>query len=166
MQSWRTFEVYNVLTRPHESRLRTKLNDAGKGTYKLSVNDFIVKASALALRKVPAVNSSWGDDAIRRLKNLCPVSNRQLRFNYVDINVAVNTEKGLFTPLIKDADKTGLASIANTVKELAELAKTNKIAPAQLAVCANDYPTQPSSGWHIHHFQPWNVWNLSLCCCD
>ena len=70
------------------------MNEKANNNYKLSVNDFVIKAAALALRKVPAANSSWQENAIRK-------------FNYVDINVAVNTEKGLFTPIVKDADKLG-----------------------------------------------------------
>jgi hypothetical protein len=54
-----------------------------------------------------------------------------LRYNNIDINVAVNTEKGLFTPIVKDADKIGLSSISNKVKELAEKAKSNKLQPAE-----------------------------------
>jgi len=100
--------------------LRSHLNDQARGQYKLSVNDFVVKAAALALKKVPEVNSSWSDQAIRRYHN-------------IDINVAVNTDKGLFTPYVPSADKIGLASINATVKELAEKAKENKLSPAQMS---------------------------------
>jgi len=98
--------------------LRTKLNEQGKNTYKLSVNDFVIKATALALRKVPEANSSWGDDAIRRYKN-------------IDINVAVDTGSGLITPFVKDADQKGLEAISSEVKALAEKAKTNKLHPSE-----------------------------------
>lgn len=101
-------------------KMRTSLNDKANNTYKLSVNDFVIKAAALACRKVPAANSSWNGDSIRR-------------YNYVDINVAVNTEKGLFTPIVKDADKLGLASISNAVKDLAEKAKANKLQPHEFS---------------------------------
>jgi len=94
--------------------LRTKLNDKAKGEYKLSMNDFVVKAAGLALRKVPEVNSQWNSDSIRR-------------FNNIDINVAVNTDRGLLTPLVRDADKIGLASINKTVKDMADKAKANKL---------------------------------------
>jgi len=102
------------------SKLRAKLNDKGKGEYKLSVNDFVVKASALALRKVPEANSSWLGESIRRYSN-------------VDINVAVNTDRGLMTPLIKDADKIGLVSINHAVKDMAERAKIGKLTPTELS---------------------------------
>eukprot|EP01119_Soliformovum_irregulare_P000359 TRINITY_DN1024_c0_g1_i1.p1 TRINITY_DN1024_c0_g1~~TRINITY_DN1024_c0_g1_i1.p1 ORF type:complete len:508 (+),score=179.32 TRINITY_DN1024_c0_g1_i1:47-1570(+) len=94
--------------------LRTKLNDKAKGEYKLSMNDFVVKAAGLALRKVPEVNSQWMGESIRRFSN-------------IDINVAVNTDRGLLTPLVRDADKIGLATINKSVKEMADKAKANKL---------------------------------------
>jgi pyruvate dehydrogenase E2 component (dihydrolipoamide acetyltransferase) len=97
-------------------RLRQELNSKSDGSYKLSVNDFIIKAAALALKKKPTCNSAWFGDYIRRYHN-------------VDINVAVSTDDGLFTPIVHDADKKGLASIANTVKELANKAKEKKLQP-------------------------------------
>lgn len=83
---------------------------AKPGEYKLSVNDFIIKAAAIALKAVPEVNSEWRESYVRRYHN-------------VDINVAVNTDKGLLTPVVRDCDKIGLASIANTVKEVATRAQ-------------------------------------------
>jgi pyruvate dehydrogenase E2 component (dihydrolipoamide acetyltransferase) len=56
------------------------------------------------------------------------------RFTTVDINVAVNTDQGLFTPIVKDADKKGLADISNTVKTLATKAKNNKLVPSEFQV--------------------------------
>lgn len=101
-------------------KLRTRLNDKAKGEYKLSVNDFVVKAAALTCRKVPEANSSWFGDYIRRYHN-------------VDINVAVNTDRGLMTPIIKDTDKIGLVAINTAVKDLAERAKIGKLTPAELS---------------------------------
>jgi pyruvate dehydrogenase E2 component (dihydrolipoamide acetyltransferase) len=97
-------------------KVRQELNAKGDGSYKLSVNDFIIKAAALALQKKPTCNSAWFGDFIRRYHN-------------VDINVAVSTDEGLFTPIVQDADKKGLATIANTVKELATKAKERKLQP-------------------------------------
>eukprot|EP01127_Copromyxa_protea_P005283 TRINITY_DN15233_c0_g1_i1.p1 TRINITY_DN15233_c0_g1~~TRINITY_DN15233_c0_g1_i1.p1 ORF type:complete len:598 (-),score=166.88 TRINITY_DN15233_c0_g1_i1:33-1655(-) len=88
------------------SALRTQLNEMGKGDYKLSVNDFVIKAAAIALKEVPEVNSEWCDTHIRQYHN-------------VDINVAVNSDKGLLTPIVRDCDKIGLAAISNTVKAVA-----------------------------------------------
>jgi pyruvate dehydrogenase E2 component (dihydrolipoamide acetyltransferase) len=90
----------------------------GDGAYKLSVNDFIVKACALAMRDVPEVNSSWTEDAIHQHHN-------------VDISVAVATEGGLITPIVQDADKKGLVAISTQVKDLAARARTGKLRPAE-----------------------------------
>jgi pyruvate dehydrogenase E2 component (dihydrolipoamide acetyltransferase) len=97
-------------------KLRSELNSKlGDGT-KLSVNDFVIKASALALRKVPTANSSWLGDAIRE-------------YNYVDICVAVTTDTGLITPIVADADLKGLAAISKDVKSLAAKARAGKLQP-------------------------------------
>lgn len=98
--------------------LREELNDKKEANYRISVNDFIVRASALSLRKVPAVNSSWADQTIRQ-------------FLKVDVCVAVATEKGLFTPIIRNADCKGLAEISNELKKLAALAREGKLSPEQ-----------------------------------
>ena len=102
-------------------KLRADLNAraaaSGDGV-KLSVNDFIVKAAALACRKVPEANSSWMDNAIRR-------------YNYVDMSIAVSTDAGLITPVVKDADIKGLAAISAETKELATRARANKLQPAE-----------------------------------
>ena len=81
---------------------------------KVSVNDFVIKAAALALRKVPAVNASWSEDAV-------------LRWNSVDVSVAVALEDGLITPIIRHADQKGLAQISAEMKDLASRAKANKL---------------------------------------
>jgi len=102
-------------------KARAELNAKAKNNeYKLSVNDFVIKACALALRKVPTVNSSWNDNFIRR-------------FNNIDINIAINTEQGLYSPLLTNVDAKGLVAIANGVKDLAEKAKINKLSPAEVA---------------------------------
>jgi len=102
-------------------KLRAELNNRGKGEYKLSVNDFVVKAAALALRKVPEVNSSWTDTAIRR-------------YHDVNINVAVNTPQGLLTPILHKVDTLGLQKIASTIAQLAEKAKNGKITAVESQV--------------------------------
>mmetsp|Transcript_23706 Transcript_23706/g.66484 ORF Transcript_23706/g.66484 Transcript_23706/m.66484 type:complete len:525 (+) Transcript_23706:1-1575(+) len=101
-------------------RVRQELNEQADGAYKLSVNDFVVKASALALRKVPECNSSWMDKHTRR-------------HEVVDINVAVDTEAGLLTPLITSADLRGLSDINGMVKDLAHKGREGKLAPEQIA---------------------------------
>ncbi|PLX61579.1 pyruvate dehydrogenase complex dihydrolipoamide acetyltransferase [Sedimenticola selenatireducens] len=83
---------------------------------KLSVNDLVIKASALALRDVPDANSSWTEDAIHR-------------YHDVDIAIAVATESGLITPIIRNADQKGLSTISNEMKTLAEKARNGKLQP-------------------------------------
>ena len=89
-----------------------------KPAYKLSVNDFIMKASAMALMKHPDVNASWTDTAILRHKD-------------ADVGVAVALDFGLITPIIFKAQTKGLVEISNEVKELAGLAKAKKLKPNQ-----------------------------------
>ncbi len=85
---------------------------------KLSVNDFIILASAKALKDVPKANSSWTNDAI-------------LMYNNVDISVAVAIEGGLITPIIKNADQKNIKSISAEMKDLARRAKENLLAPEE-----------------------------------
>ncbi len=96
--------------------LRTQLN--AKSDTKLSVNDFIIRASALALKKVPAANASFTDTALRMYKD-------------IDISVAVATPTGLITPIIKHADQKGLAQISAEMKDLAGRAKEGKLKPEE-----------------------------------
>lgn len=97
---------------------KTLAASAGKDQtpVKLSVNDFIIKAAAGALKKVPDVNTTWHDTYIRR-------------YNYADISVAVSTDGGLITPIIPDADIKGLAAISTEMKTLAGKARNNKLQP-------------------------------------
>jgi pyruvate dehydrogenase E2 component (dihydrolipoamide acetyltransferase) len=99
---------------------RKELNAIGEvdGSYKLTVNDFIVKASAMALRKVPEANASWGDEAI-------------LQYNNVDVSVAVAIDGGLITPIVKNADHKTLSEISAVVKDLVVRAKEGKLAPEE-----------------------------------
>jgi len=100
---------------------RTRLNvrtPKGDGAYKLSVNDFVVKASAMALMKHPDVNASWTDTAI-------------LRHKHADVGVAVALDFGLITPIVFGAEEKGLIEISNEVKWLAEKAKNKKLKPQE-----------------------------------
>lgn len=83
---------------------------------KLSVNDFIIKASALALQEVPEANAVWAGDRILQLKPS-------------DVAVAVAIEGGLFTPVLKDAQQKTLSTLSAEMKDLAARAKTRKLAP-------------------------------------
>jgi pyruvate dehydrogenase E2 component (dihydrolipoamide acetyltransferase) len=98
--------------------LRSRLNAAqeASGGKRISFNDLVIKAAALALRKIPQCNSSWTDDYIRQFHN-------------VNINVAVQTDNGLYAPVIRDADKKGLSSISEEVEHLAQKARDNSLEP-------------------------------------
>lgn len=97
---------------------RKELNDQGNGAYKISVNDFIIKANAMALKAYPAANVSWSDDAVQQ-------------FKHADISVAVATPNGLITPIIKKAETKGLAQISNEMKDLAGRAREGKLKPEE-----------------------------------
>jgi len=94
-------------------KIRAELN-AKSEAYRISVNDFVIRAAALALRQVPAANASWSDEAI-------------LLWDSVDIAVAVALDDGLITPIVKAADRKGLAAIANETKDLVERARAGKL---------------------------------------
>jgi pyruvate dehydrogenase E2 component (dihydrolipoamide acetyltransferase) len=93
-------------------KARADINDA-LGV-KLSVNDFVLKATALALRKVPTVNASWSEDAI-------------LHWQDVHVAVAVALPEGLITPIIKNADKKSIPTISAEMRELGQRAKDGKL---------------------------------------
>lgn len=101
-------------------QLRASLNDASDGSYKVSVNDILIKALALAAKKVPAPNTHW----LEEQKILREFSN-------VDVSVAVSTPKGLITPIVANAESKGLAEISASVKDLAKRARDNKLKPEE-----------------------------------
>lgn len=88
----------------------------GKPLYKLSVNDFVIKAMALALQKIPEANVSWTEAAM-------------LRHKHSDIGVAVALPFGLITPIIRQAELKSLSAISNEMKDLAVRAKGKKLKP-------------------------------------
>ncbi len=98
--------------------LRKELNEKDGADYKISVNDFIVKAVALSLKRNPDCNAAFTDDAV-------------LKFKRVDISIAVAIEGGLITPVVKDAGGKGLAAISEEVKELAGKARDGKLQPEE-----------------------------------
>jgi pyruvate dehydrogenase E2 component (dihydrolipoamide acetyltransferase) len=100
--------------------MRKELNERGakNEAYKLSVNDFVIRAAALALKKVPSANASWTDAAT-------------LRYDSVDISVAVAVSNGLITPVVHNADQKGLAQISNEMKDLAGRAHEGKLMPEE-----------------------------------
>ncbi len=101
--------------------LRKELNASapeGEGQYRLSVNDFIIRAVALALRQVPAANVTWTDEAIRR-------------YDRIDVCVAVATPGGLITPVIRDADNKRIVAISGEMRDLAARAREGKLLPEE-----------------------------------
>ncbi|WP_417453272.1 pyruvate dehydrogenase complex dihydrolipoamide acetyltransferase [Kiloniella sp.] len=95
---------------------RKELN--ASGDVKISVNDFVIRAAALALKKVPAANASFSDEGILSYKN-------------ADISVAVATPSGLITPIIKAAQNKGLGVISSEMKDLAGRARDGKLKPEE-----------------------------------
>ncbi len=85
---------------------------------KLSINDFIIKASAIALQMVPNANAVWAGDRVLRMKAS-------------DVAVAVAIEGGLFTPVLRDAESKSLSSLSAEMKDLAARAKTRKLVPGE-----------------------------------
>jgi pyruvate dehydrogenase E2 component (dihydrolipoamide acetyltransferase) len=98
-------------------KVRKDLN-ARSDAYKLSVNDFIIRAAALALKKVPAANASYDESGL-------------LYYKHADVSVAVATPSGLITPIIKAAETKGLAEISSAMKDLATRARDGKLKPEE-----------------------------------
>ena len=96
--------------------LRKKIN--ANNSFKISINDLIVKAIGLAMQKNPNTNVYWQNDKIYKL-------------NDIDVSVAVAIDEGLITPIIKNANSKGLNIISSEIRELAKLAKTNSLTPEQ-----------------------------------
>lgn len=101
-------------------KLRAALNSTADDRYKLSVNDLMIKAVAVAAKRMPSVNSAWleAQGVIRQYKN-------------VDVSVAVATPTGLITPIVKNAEAKGLIDISKEIKDLGKRAKDNKLKPEE-----------------------------------
>ncbi len=98
-------------------RVRAELNGRDENI-KLSVNDFIIRASALALMEIPEANVAWDDGNMRQ-------------FHAADVSVAVALDDGLITPIVAGAEHMGLAQISAAVKDLAARARDGKLAPEE-----------------------------------
>ncbi|HEU4886279.1 MAG TPA: dihydrolipoamide acetyltransferase family protein, partial [Thermoanaerobaculia bacterium] len=104
---------------------------------KVSLNDFIIRGIALALRHHPAVNASWGDDAITQ-------------HGEVHVGVAVATPDGLITPVIRNADQKSVADIATEVRALADKAKNRRLKPDEYQ--GSTFTISNLGAWGIEHF--------------
>ena len=103
-------------------KLREELNARspkdGPGAFRLSVNDLIIKAAAVTLRRIPKVNASYTEDNV-------------ILYDDVDISVAVSIPDGLITPIVRKADQKGLAAISTEMKDLGARAKAGKLKPEE-----------------------------------
>lgn len=117
-------------------KLRQSLNATAEDRYKLSVNDLLVKAIALASLRVPEANSAWlGEQGVIR------------QYNVVDVSVAVATPTGLITPIVKNAHSKGLMSISAEIKDLGKRAKAGKLAPEEYqggTICISNLGMNPA----------------------
>ena len=105
------------LDRLMEFRERLNASIAARGL-KLSVNDFVVKAAAIALQEVPEANAVWAGDRI-------------LRFERSDVGVAVSVEGGLYTPVLRDAETKSLTAISGEIKDFAARARASGLSGAE-----------------------------------
>lgn len=117
-------------------KLRQSLNATAEDRYKLSVNDLLIKAIALASLRVPEANSAWmaEENVIRQ-------------YNVVDVSVAVATPTGLITPIVKNAHNRGLAAISHEMKSLGKKAKDGKLAPEEYqggTICISNLGMNPA----------------------
>ena len=111
-------EIGAVITLLEQANAAAPKDADGNPAFKLSVNDFVIKAWAAALRRVPAANAIWAEDRI-------------LRFQHSDIGVAVALEGGLITPIIRRADTKTLSAISREMKEVSARARERKLKPEE-----------------------------------
>jgi pyruvate dehydrogenase E2 component (dihydrolipoamide acetyltransferase) len=105
-------------------KLRRQINDSGAADVKISVNDMVVKATAKALRKFPALNSSYATDSDGQ-----PAI---VQHQQINVSIAVALEDGLVAPVVRDADKKALGAVAAEIKELAGRAREGKLKQQEL----------------------------------
>ncbi|MFZ0424384.1 MAG: pyruvate dehydrogenase complex dihydrolipoamide acetyltransferase [Xanthobacteraceae bacterium] len=109
-------DIGKLLTAREEINASAPKGKDGKPAFKLSVNDFIIKALALALQKVPDANVSWTESAM-------------LKHKHSDVGVAVAMPNGLITPIIRSAETKSLSAISNEMKDFAQRARDRKLKP-------------------------------------
>jgi pyruvate dehydrogenase E2 component (dihydrolipoamide acetyltransferase) len=109
-------EIGRLIAMREEANAAAPQDKDGNPAFKLSLNDFIIKAWAAALLRMPAANAVWAEDRI-------------LRFRHADIGVAVALDGGLITPVVRNADEKSLTAISAEMRDLAERARTKKLMP-------------------------------------
>jgi pyruvate dehydrogenase E2 component (dihydrolipoyllysine-residue acetyltransferase) len=109
-------EIGRLLAMREEANAGAPKNADGQPLFRLSVNDLIIKAWAVALQRVPEANAAWADD-------------RMLRFRHSDIGIAVAIDGGLITPIIRQAEGKPLSVISAEMRELAERARSRRLKP-------------------------------------
>jgi pyruvate dehydrogenase E2 component (dihydrolipoamide acetyltransferase) len=109
-------DVGRLIAMREEANAAAPAAKDGTPAFRLSLNDFIIKAWAAALQRIPAANAVWADDRI-------------LRFQHSDIGVAVALDGGLITPVIRNAEQKSLTAISTEMRDLAEGARTRKLKP-------------------------------------
>jgi pyruvate dehydrogenase E2 component (dihydrolipoamide acetyltransferase) len=109
-------DIGRLIAMREEANAAAPQDKAGNPAFKLSLNDFIIKAWATALQRVPAANAVWAEDRI-------------LRFTHSDIGVAVALDGGLITPVVRNAEAKSLTAISAEMRDLAERARAKKLKP-------------------------------------
>jgi pyruvate dehydrogenase E2 component (dihydrolipoyllysine-residue acetyltransferase) len=107
-------DVGRLIAMREEANAAAPKGDDGQPAFKLSVNDFIIKAWAAALQRIPAANAAWAED-------------RTLRFQHSDIGIAVAIDGGLITPVIRNAETKSLTAISAEMRDLAKRARVKKL---------------------------------------
>jgi pyruvate dehydrogenase E2 component (dihydrolipoamide acetyltransferase) len=107
-------DIGRLIAMREEANKAAPVAKDGTPAFKLSLNDFVIKAWAAALLRIPAANAVWAQDRI-------------LRFTHADIGIAVALEGGLITPVIRNADTKSLTTISNEIRDLAERARAKKL---------------------------------------
>jgi pyruvate dehydrogenase E2 component (dihydrolipoamide acetyltransferase) len=110
--------VGRLIAMREEANAAAPKDKSGEPAFKLSLNDFIIKAWAAALQRVPAANAVWAEDRI-------------LRFRHSDIGVAVALDGGLLTPIVRNAEEKSLTAISAEMRDLAERARAKKLKPSE-----------------------------------
>lgn len=109
-------DIGRLIAMREEANAAAPQDKGGNPAFKLSLNDFIIKAWAAALQRIPAANAVWAEDRI-------------LRFTHSDIGVAVALDGGLITPVIRNAESKSLTAISAEIRDLAERARAKKLKP-------------------------------------